>query len=130
MPAFAALVARHRSWVLAAAALLGLVAAGGLAPSPPHRDAASRAASVALPVISETAFTTASMSALVKLSVTGSSAARDGGAVTRVAENAAAKASAARRRLGRRRSGGGVESCCGAIGTVRAARRACRKAAR
>ena len=34
MPAFAALVARHRSWVLVAAALLGLVAAGGLAPAP------------------------------------------------------------------------------------------------
>jgi len=35
MPAFAALVARHRSWVLVAAALLGLVAAGGLAPASP-----------------------------------------------------------------------------------------------
>lgn len=35
MPAFAALVVRHRSWVLVAAALLGLVAAGGLAPASP-----------------------------------------------------------------------------------------------
>ena len=38
MPALAVLVARHRIWVLAAAALLGLAAAGGLSPS-----AASRA---------------------------------------------------------------------------------------
>ncbi len=71
-----------------------------------------------LPVISETAFTTASMSALVKLSVTGSSAARDSGAAARVAASSAARASIAGRRQDRRRSGGGVESCGGAIGTV------------
>ncbi len=36
MPALAVLVARHRIWVLAAAALLGLAAAGGLSPSTPR----------------------------------------------------------------------------------------------
>jgi hypothetical protein len=71
-----------------------------------------------LPVISETAFTTASMSALVKLSVTGSSAARDSGDAARVAASSAARASIAGRRQDWRRAGGGVESCGGAIGTV------------
>lgn len=48
MPAFAVLLARHRSWVLAAAALLGLAAAGGLSPAAsPHEPAQpSRVASI------------------------------------------------------------------------------------
>ena len=54
MPAFATLLARHRIWVLAAAVLLGLVAAGGLAPSPAHRASGPfLQAAMALPVIPE-----------------------------------------------------------------------------
>lgn len=57
MSAFATLVARHRGWVLAAATLLGLVAAGGLAPAKGAREAspAQRVARIALPVIPEAA---------------------------------------------------------------------------
>ncbi len=57
MSAFATLVARHRGWVLAAATLLGLVAAGGLAPAEGAREAspALRVAGIALPVIPEAA---------------------------------------------------------------------------
>ena len=57
MPAFATLVARHRGWVLAAAILLGLVAAGGLAPAEGTRAAspALRVAGITLPVIPEAA---------------------------------------------------------------------------
>ena len=52
MSAFAAFLVRHRSWVLVAAALIGLVAAGGLAPSGTQTGAAPRkAAPLALPVI-------------------------------------------------------------------------------
>jgi len=56
MSAFAAFLVRHRSWVLVAAALIGLVAAGGLAPSGPQGGSApARAVSVSLPGIPEAA---------------------------------------------------------------------------
>lgn len=54
MPAIAALLARHRSWVLAAAALLGLVAAGGLAPAPapsPRDEVTQRAVADLVPIL-------------------------------------------------------------------------------
>jgi len=55
MPVLAALVARHRSWVLAAAALLGLVAAGGLSPTkaPADRSPARGLAGIVVPLIPE-----------------------------------------------------------------------------
>ena len=58
MPAFATLVARHRSWVLVAAALLGLVAAGGLAPTPapsPRIDAPATVVGALVPAMIPTA---------------------------------------------------------------------------
>jgi len=57
MPVLAALVSRHRSWVLAAAALLGLVAAGGLSPTkaPADRSPARGLAGIVVPLIPEAA---------------------------------------------------------------------------
>ena len=57
MPVLAALVSRHRSWVLAAAALLGLVAAGGLSPTkaPADRSPARGLAGMVVPLIPEAA---------------------------------------------------------------------------
>jgi len=57
MPVLAAPVSRHRSWVLVAAALLGLVAAGGLSPAkaPPDRSPARGLAGIVVPLIPEAA---------------------------------------------------------------------------
>ncbi len=57
MPVLAAPVYRHRSWVLVAAALLGLVAAGGLSPAkaPPDRSPARGLAGIVVPLIPEAA---------------------------------------------------------------------------
>ncbi|MFO1310299.1 MAG: DUF6249 domain-containing protein [Burkholderiales bacterium] len=56
MSAFAAFLVRHRSWVLVAAALIGLVAAGGLAPSGPQGASSPvKAVRLALPGIPEAA---------------------------------------------------------------------------
>ena len=56
MSAFAAFLVRHRSWVLVAAALIGLVAAGGLAPSGPQGGPSpAEGVRLALPGIPEAA---------------------------------------------------------------------------